>query len=242
MGLQGKNALVTGATSGIGRATAEALAEGGASVVVSGRDSSRGAEVVEAIERLGGQASFVPCDLNSSEDIQRLVDSAEPVDVLVNNGGVFPFAATHETGEQLFDETFAVNVRAPFMLTGALAPKMAARSGGAIVNVTTMAAEFGLPGAALYGASKAALGLLTKAWAAEYSSQGVRVNAISPGPTRTPGTEPMGEAIDQLAQNLPLDRPASATEIAAAAVFLASDQASFINGAVVPVDGGRTAV
>jgi NAD(P)-dependent dehydrogenase (short-subunit alcohol dehydrogenase family) len=242
MGLQGKTALVTGATSGIGRATAQALAGRGAHVVLSGRDQARASEVTDEIKAQGGEATFIAADLEQSSDVARLAEACGQIDVLVNNGGVFPFAPTHETSEALFDETFAVNVKAPFMLTAALAPRMADNGGGAIVNVTTMAAEFGLPGAALYGASKAALGLLTKAWAAEYSSQGVRVNAISPGPTRTPGTEPMGDAIDQLASTLPLERPAEADEIAAAAAFLASDEASFINGAVVPVDGGRTAV
>jgi NAD(P)-dependent dehydrogenase (short-subunit alcohol dehydrogenase family) len=119
---------------------------------------------------------------------------------------------------------------------------MVLRGGGAIVNVSTMVASFGLPGMSAYGASKAALELLTKAWAAEYGPSGVRVNAVSPGPTRTPGTAPMGDGIDQLAATVPLGRAADANEIANAIVYLASDEASFINGAIVPVDGGRVAV
>jgi NAD(P)-dependent dehydrogenase (short-subunit alcohol dehydrogenase family) len=155
---------------------------------------------------------------------------------------VFPFGATHDVDRALFDSTYALNVKAPFFLTGAFAPRMAANGGGAIVNVTTMVASFGMSGMALYGSTKAALELLTKAWAAEYGPQGVRVNAIAPGPTRTPGTEPMGDDLDQLATTLPLGRPADAEEIAAAALFLGSDEASYINGAVLAVDGGRTAV
>jgi NAD(P)-dependent dehydrogenase (short-subunit alcohol dehydrogenase family) len=162
--------------------------------------------------------------------------------VLVNNAGVFPFGATDEVDDSTFDSAYAVNVKAPFFLAGSFAPRMAANGGGAIVNVSTMVASFGVAGMALYGSTKAALELLTKAWAAEYGPQGVRVNAVAPGPTRTPGTEAMGEGLDQMASTLPLGRPASAEEIANAALFLGSDEASYINGAVLAVDGGRTAV
>jgi NAD(P)-dependent dehydrogenase (short-subunit alcohol dehydrogenase family) len=155
---------------------------------------------------------------------------------------VFPFAPTHEVESTEFDSVFALNVKAPFFLTGAFAPRMAANGGGAVVNITTMVASFGIPGMALYGSTKAALTLLTKAWAAEYGPEGVRVNAVAPGPTRTPGTEPMGDELDQLATTVPLGRPATAEEIANAALFLGSDEASYINGAVLAVDGGRTAV
>ena len=119
---------------------------------------------------------------------------------------------------------------------------MAERGHGAIVNVTTMVAEFGMPGLSTYGASKAATALLTKAWAAEYGPHGVRVNAVSPGPTRTPGTEAMGDGFTQIVGTIPLGRAAEPDEIAQAIVFLASDRASYLNGAVVPVDGGRLAV
>jgi NAD(P)-dependent dehydrogenase (short-subunit alcohol dehydrogenase family) len=181
--LSGQRALVTGGTSGIGRATAEALAREGARVLISGRSEARGAEVVGAIEAGGGEAEFVRADLESPDDVRALAERAAGVDILVNNAGVFPVGATHELSEATFDETFAVNVKAPFLLTAAIAPKMVARGGGTIINVTTMAAEFGMPGLSAYGASKAALALLTKAWAAEYGPKAVRVNAVSPGPT-----------------------------------------------------------
>ncbi len=235
-------ALVTGATSGIGRATAEQLAAAGYDVVVSGRDADRGAQVVDAITAAGGTARFVAADLASADAASALAEAAGEVDVLVNNAGIFPFAATHETDPAVLDETFIVNVYAPFALTAAIAPGMAARGGGAIVNLSTMVADFGLPGAAAYGASKAAIESLTRTWAAEYGPQGVRVNVVAPGPTRTPGTAPMGEGLDQLASTLPAGRPAEAEEIAAAIVFLATAPSSYINGTTLAVDGGRTAV
>jgi NAD(P)-dependent dehydrogenase (short-subunit alcohol dehydrogenase family) len=240
--LSGKRALVTGGTSGIGRATAEALAREGAHVLISGRNEARGAEVVAAIEASGGRAEFVPADLESSDDVRALAKRAATVDILVNNAGVFPAGATHELSEASFDEAFAVNVKAPFLLTAAIAPNMVARGGGTIINVTTMAAQFGMVGLSAYGASKAALALLTKAWAAEYGPKGVRVNAVSPGPTRTPGTEAMGEGFAAIVTTIPLGRAADPREIADTVAFLASNRASYLNGAVIPVDGGRVAV
>lgn len=239
--LTGKRALVTGATSGIGRATAEGLAREGAHVVVSGRDAARGAAVIAAIEAMGGSAEFVRADLASPSDVRALAARAADVDVLVNNAGIFPGGLTHELPESVFDETFGVNVKAPYLLVAAIAPLMVARGGGSIVNVTTMAAEIGMVGLSAYGASKAALALLTKAWAAEYGPHGVRVNAVAPGPTRTPGTDAMGDAFDAIVSTIPLGRAADPREIAELIVFLASDRASFVNGAVIPVDGGAVA-
>jgi NAD(P)-dependent dehydrogenase (short-subunit alcohol dehydrogenase family) len=242
MDLQNHRALVTGATSGIGRAVSVKLAAAGAEVVAVGRDARRGAETVAAIEAAGGTARFIAVDLADSDAVARLVDEAGDVDILVNNAGVFPFAATHDVEARSFDETFAVNVRSPFFLTAAIAPKMAARGGGSIVNVATMVAHFGMPGAAVYGASKAAIVSLTQTWAAEYGPQGVRVNAVSPGPTRTEGTAVMGDNLDDLASTTPLGRSADPDEIAEAILFLASPRSSYVNGAVLAADGGRTAV
>jgi NAD(P)-dependent dehydrogenase (short-subunit alcohol dehydrogenase family) len=244
--LSGKTALVTGATSGIGRATAAALAANGATVAVSGRDKDRGHDVVEKIRASGGSAVFVAADLIDATAATDLAARASDalggrVDILVNDAGVFPFGPTASIEEATFDAAYAVNVKAPWFLVAALAPGMAARRAGAIVNITTMVADFGADGMALYGSTKAALGLLTKAWAAEFGPQGVRVNAISPGPTRTEGTAGMGEALDQLASLGPAGRPAGPEEIAAGIVFLVSDEASFVHGAVLAADGGRSA-
>jgi NAD(P)-dependent dehydrogenase (short-subunit alcohol dehydrogenase family) len=242
-----KTALITGATSGIGRATAELLAARGLHVVVSGRSAERGDAVVQAIRAAGGSADFVAADLRDEASAKELASRATElggrhVDVLVNSAGVFPFGPTADTTTGSFDEVFDINVKAPYFLVAALAPGMAERGDGAVVNVTTMVAEFGAAGMALYGSSKAALVLLTKSWAAEFGPSGVRVNAVSPGPTRTKGTAAMGESLDALAAAGPAGRPGTASEIAEAIVFLATDAASFVHGAVLPVDGGRIAV
>jgi NAD(P)-dependent dehydrogenase (short-subunit alcohol dehydrogenase family) len=242
MDLDQQRAIVTGGTSGIGKAAALQLAAAGAEVIVAGRDRSRGEAVVAAIEADGGKARFIGADLNDVDSVRALAEDAGDVDILVNNAGIFSFAPTHEIDLENFDTTFATNVRAPFFLTAAIAPKMAARGHGSIVNVATMAAHFGLPGASVYGASKAAIVSLTQTWAAEYGPQGVRVNAVSAGPTKTEGTAGMREDLKGLAQTLPLGRSAAPEEIAEAIVFLASPRSSYVNGAILAADGGRTAV
>ena len=243
MGLDGRRALVTGGTSGIGRATAEALAAEGVHVIVSGRDERRGAEVLESIRGAGGDAEFVVADLSSPQEVRALAAAAGVLDILVNNAGLFPLVPTHELSEEIFDEVFAVNVKAPFLLVAAIAPRMVARGRGSIVNVTSIAGELGLGDLSAYGASKAALGLLTKAWAVEYADGGVRVNAVQPGLVLTPGTTVWGDAtLEQISQTVPLRRPAEPAEVARVVAFLASDHASYITGAIMSVDGGRAAV
>jgi NAD(P)-dependent dehydrogenase (short-subunit alcohol dehydrogenase family) len=244
--LFGRTALVTGATSGIGKAAALALAAAGARVAVSGRDKDKGGAVVQQIEAAGGWAVFVAADLVDAAAATDLADRASDalggrVDILVNNAGTFPFGPTVALDEATFDAAYDLNVKAPWFLVAAIAPLMAERGEGAVVNVTTMVADFGVDGMGLYGSTKAALTLLTKAWAAEFGPKGVRVNAISPGPTRTEGTAGMGAALDELAALGPAGRPASPEEIASGIVFLASDEASFVHGAVLAVDGGRAA-
>jgi NAD(P)-dependent dehydrogenase (short-subunit alcohol dehydrogenase family) len=242
----GRTALVTGGTSGIGKATALALARRGARVLISGRDAVRGQSVVAAIRAEDGVADFLQAELDDAESTrnlaQRALDVAGRVDILVNSAGIFPFGSTADTSLDTFDDVFAINVRAPFILVAEFAPKMAERGNGAIVNVSSMVGDFGMAGAALYGSSKSALNLLTKAWAAEFGPKGVRVNAVSPGPTRTEGTAAMGDGLSQIAAAAPAGHPATPEEIADAIVYLASDKASFVYGVVLPVDGGRAAV
>jgi NAD(P)-dependent dehydrogenase (short-subunit alcohol dehydrogenase family) len=240
-------ALITGGTSGIGRAVANKLARLGVHVLVVGRNVERGERTITELRAAGGRADFISSDLRDASGARQVARRAVElgnghVDILINNAGVYPFGPTHETSEEAFDEVYSLNVKVPYFLVAELAPLMAKRGNGAIVNLSTMVADYGASGMSLYGSSKAAINLLTKVWTAEYGPSGVRVNAVSPGPTRTEGTEAMGEGLERLAAEAPAGRPATADEIAEAIVFLATDRSSFIQGAKLAVDGGRTAI
>jgi NAD(P)-dependent dehydrogenase (short-subunit alcohol dehydrogenase family) len=239
--LAGQRALVTGATSGIGQAIAVQLARDGAEILVHGRDAARGAETVDEITSAGGRAGFVAADLREAADVERLAGEVGDVDILVNNAGLAVFSPTAELDVDTFDKLFASNVRAPFFLVAALAPGMAARGRGSIVSLSSMSGEIGIAGAAAYGATKASLAAMTRAWAAEFSPRGVRVNAIAPGPVYTPS--PTGPEITKaLGEATPMNRAAQPEEIAEVVAFLVSPRASYITGATVAVDGGRTAI
>ncbi|BCY09143.1 SDR family NAD(P)-dependent oxidoreductase [Actinoplanes sp. L3-i22] len=238
--LANKIALVTGATSGIGKATALALAAEGAEVVVHGRDAERGAETVAEIEAGGGKARFVAADLRDPAGAADLARAAGDVDILVNNAGSSWFGPSDQLDVEGYDAMFDGNVRAAYLLTAALAPAMAARGEGSIVNLSSMAAAVGLPGGAAYSATKASLNALTRAWAAEFSPSGVRVNSVAPGPVATAGAR--AEVIDGLAKTTLLGRAARPEEIGAVIAFLSGPRAAYVTGATIPVDGGRTAV
>jgi NAD(P)-dependent dehydrogenase (short-subunit alcohol dehydrogenase family) len=239
--LEGQRALVTGATSGIGRAVALQLAREGAEVVVHGRDAERGADTVKEITAAGGKASFVAADLSVAAEVQRVASDVGDVDILINNAGMALFGPTAEFEVSVFDTMFASNVRAAFFLVAGIAPGMAERGHGSIVSVSSMAGGVGLVGGAAYGATKASLEAMTRAWAAEYSASGVRVNAIAPGPVYTPS--PSGpEFITGLGATTPMGRASRPEEIAEVIAFLASPRASYVTGTTVAADGGRRAI
>jgi NAD(P)-dependent dehydrogenase (short-subunit alcohol dehydrogenase family) len=240
--LTGSTALVTGATSGIGREVALELAELGAEVVVHGRSAERGAKTVRDIENAGGKARFIAADLNNPDDVRRLAAEAGPVNILINNAGIYRFGGTSDVDDATFDEHVNVNLRAPYILVQQLVPGMVSRGGGAVVNVSTVAASVPASGAGIYGATKAGLEQLTRVWADEFGASGVRVNAVAAGPTDTPGVAVMPGMLESVAATTTLNRPAEASEIASAVVFLSSADASYVNGAVLHATGGQRAI
>lgn len=237
--LAGQAALVTGATAGIGRAIAPQLARLGAEVIAHGRDGARGTQLVTEIQVDGGRARFVSADLSDADDVLRLAADAGRVDILVNSAGVYDFTTTPDTDAAGFDRHFAINTRAPFLLVGALAPQMAERGHGTIINITSTAATSPAPIGSAYGASKAALELLTRSWATEFAARGIRVNAVSPGPTRTAGTiQMLGEHVDLLGRGNLRGTVGEPEEIAEIVAFLASPTSSYVNGSIWTADGG----
>jgi len=233
-------ALVTGATSGLGRAIAFQLARDGANVTVHGRDAARGVQAVEEIQLQGGRAQFVAADLNDAAGVSRLAKEVGDVDILVNNAGFAVWGPTETFEIAAFDAMFAANVRAPFFLVSAFAPGMVARGTGSIINISSMAGRLGLAGGAAYGATKAALASFTQAWAAEYSPRGVRVNAVAPGPVYT--RPEARELFDSLGATTAMKRAADPAEIAQVLAFLASPGAHYMTGAIGAGHGGRNAI
>ena len=240
--LGGLTALVTGATAGIGEATAVKLAGLGASVIVHGRSAERGAAVVKEIQAAGGEARFAAADLTDPDEVRQLAHAAGEVDILVNNAGVYQFGPTTSVDDATFDLHVDTNLRAPFLLVKHLAPGMAARGAGAIVNVSTFGASVAVKYGGIYSASKAALELLTLVWADEFGPSGVRVNAVGVGPTRTPGSSEFEQLLEGLGRVFAVGRPAEAEEIAETIAFLVSPAASIVNGAILQANGGLKAI
>jgi NAD(P)-dependent dehydrogenase (short-subunit alcohol dehydrogenase family) len=252
MRLQGKTALITGGTSGMGRATAVLFAREGAAVTVTGRDEERGRAVTAEIERDGGRARFVRSDVRLAEDCRRAVEETVRafgrLDILFNNAGVFHPRTVPDCPEEEWDETIDVNLKGTFLMSKYALPHMIRQGGGVIVNNSSGWGIVGGDAAASYCASKGGVVLLTKAMAIDHGPQGIRVNCICPGDVDTPmlpdDARKRGlswEAYLKTATQRPLGRIGTPDEIARAVLFLASDDASFMTGASLVVDGGGSA-
>ncbi|MFD0309729.1 SDR family NAD(P)-dependent oxidoreductase [Streptomyces sp. NPDC127119] len=248
MDFEGKRVLITGAGSrgGIGAATAHAFARDGASVVITGRNADRGAEVVDDITAGGGRARFILADLSDLADVERLAREAGEVDVLVNNAASYraSIKPSLDQDSAANAESWDTNVRANFVLSTRLVPGMIERGGGNIVNISSIAAAIAMPHMATYGAQKAAVESLTRSWAAEWGPHGIRVNAVAPGNVNSDNVVDFIGA-DQFmswSEVNPLKRNATPEELAEVIAFVASDRASFVTGQVIVADGGRLAV
>ncbi|WP_158810625.1 SDR family NAD(P)-dependent oxidoreductase [Beijerinckia sp. L45] len=240
---QGQTVLVTGATRGIGEATAIAFGRAGAHVLVHGRDAVRGERTCSAVRDAGANATLLIADLSDHETTidlaRRALEAANGrIDVLVNNaGGGFHKPSNAVTLED-YDYTFGLNVRAPFFLIAAIAPSMVEHGAGAIINLCAGTAAFGMPGMALFGGAKAALDAMTRSWAAEFGPSGVRVNGIDVGAIETPVNAGIRDVLATMMETVPARRMGLPEDVADAVLFLASPAASYVHGVMLAVDGG----
>ncbi|MGQ0792717.1 MAG: SDR family oxidoreductase [Deltaproteobacteria bacterium] len=247
---QDKVVLITGGTSGIGRATAAAFAREGAKVVVTGRREKEGEETVRLIKEAGSEGFFIKGDISREADVESMVEKTvsaySRLDIAFNNAGIEGIVAPL-AGQSVdnYEAVFGINVRGVYLSMKYEIPQMLSRGGGAIVNMASVAGLIGFPGMSLYVASKHAVLGLTKTAALEYAKSGIRINALNPAAIETEMVDRFvgreGEIRDQLAAMHPIGRMGKSEEIASAALYLCSDGASFITGQSLTIDGGFTA-
>ena len=250
MKLRGKVAVVTGSTRGIGEACVKLFAGEGAKVVVSGRNENDGNRVVEAIEKEGGSAVFIQCDVSVAQQIKDLIDQTVArfgkLDILINNAAVENVKTVLDTSEEEWDYIIDTNLKSVFIGTKHAIPYMMKNGGGIIINTSSTFASVGSPGYAAYHASKGGVASFTRATAISYIKDNIRVNALSPGTTDTPG---LRDGVKQTSSNpaaamagylslQPMGRFGTSEEIAKGALFLASNDSSFMTGAELLIDGG----
>lgn len=243
MRLRGKIALVTGFGSGLGRAIAILFAREGASVMGTSTTDAKGKETLEVIKRNGGKARFRVGDVRKTQDMKMVVEEAVAnfggLEIVVNSAGVRTNGSITEISEEDWDRTVDTNLKGVFVVSRLAIPEMVKRGGVVIINISARSGITGQAGRAAYCASKGALITLTEAMAEDHAPQKIRVNCICPGPTRTPMVDTSTpEKLARYAKRVPLGRIGEADDIARAAVYLTSDEASHVTAAILPVDGG----
>ena len=248
--LDGKHAVITGAGSGIGRAIARTFAAQGARVSVLERDEAAGAATAALIHEAGGVAGAIACDVSSAASVASAFDraaTAAPIDILVNNAGVSHIGTVTTTSEADLDRLYAVNVKGVYLCSHAAIPRMVDAGGGVILNLASIASLIGLVDRFAYSMTKGAVLTMTRSIAVDYIKQGIRCNCVCPARVHTPfvdgylrdsypGREQ--EMFEQLSRYQPIGRMAEPEEVAALALYLCSDEASFITGQAYPIDGG----